>query len=85
MLKQWSLAKRETINSLENWRQNISYTLKLDHNFSMYLEEDGDEEGDTDFRLNDPGTCQKKYLISYAILGWFLHRGPMIVIFVTAY
>ena len=38
--KQWSLTKRETINSFEKWRQNIIYTLKLDHNFSKFLEPD---------------------------------------------
>ena len=35
--KQWSLTKRETINSFENWRQNITYVLSLDPNFADFL------------------------------------------------
>lgn len=36
--KQWSLTKNETINSFENWRQNLIYVLSLDANFSKFLE-----------------------------------------------
>ena len=35
--KQWALTKVETINTFENWRQNILYTLSLDANFAPYL------------------------------------------------
>ena len=35
--KQWCLTKNETINSFENWRQNLMYTLSLDKNFVPYL------------------------------------------------
>ncbi|KAL9978907.1 hypothetical protein ACROYT_G016491 [Oculina patagonica] len=35
--KQWSLSKNETINSFENWRQNLVYTLPLDTNFAPFL------------------------------------------------
>ena len=35
--KQWSLSKNETINSFENWRQNLVYTLSLDTNFAPFL------------------------------------------------
>ena len=35
--KQWSLSKTETINSFENWRQNLVYTLSLDQNFAPFL------------------------------------------------
>ena len=38
--KQWCLTKRETVNSFENWRQNLVYTLTLDPNFAPFL---GDE------------------------------------------
>ena len=37
--KQWCLTKVETVNSYENWRQNLLYTLSLDPNFLPYLEE----------------------------------------------
>ena len=36
--KQWCLGKTETINSLENWWQNLMYTLHQDGAFSPYLE-----------------------------------------------
>lgn len=35
--KQWSLTKSETINSFENCRQNLIYTLSLDNNFAPFL------------------------------------------------
>jgi len=35
--KQWSLSKNETINSFENWRQNLVCTLSLDTNFAPFL------------------------------------------------
>ena len=35
--KQWALTKDETINSFENWRQNLTYTLALDPNFEHFL------------------------------------------------
>ena len=38
--KQWCLSKSESINSFENWRQNLLYTLSLDANFAPYLAED---------------------------------------------
>ena len=38
--KQWCLSKSETINSFENWRQNLLYTLSLDSNFAPFLAED---------------------------------------------
>ena len=37
--KQWCLSKSETINSFENWRQNLLYTLSLDRNFAPFLAE----------------------------------------------
>ena len=37
--KQWCLSKLETINSFENWRQNLIYTLSLDNNFAQFLAE----------------------------------------------
>ena len=35
--KQWSVSKNNAINSLENWRQNLVYTLSLDSNFAPFL------------------------------------------------
>ena len=35
--KQWCLSKLETVNSFENWRQNLLYTLSLDANFAPFL------------------------------------------------
>ena len=37
--KQWCLTKSETVNSFENWKQNLLYTLSLDPNFAPYLVE----------------------------------------------
>ncbi len=36
--KQRSLTKEETINTFENWRQNLFYTLSLDPSFTPFLE-----------------------------------------------
>ena len=38
--KQWQLTTEETINSFENWRQNLEYILSLDKNFEMFLAAD---------------------------------------------
>ena len=35
--KQWCLTKIETVNSFENWKQNLLYTLSLDPNFAPFL------------------------------------------------
>ena len=35
--KQWCLSKVETINSFENWKQNLLYSLSLDSNFAPFL------------------------------------------------
>ena len=35
--KQWCLTKVETVNSFENWRQNLLYTLSLDVEFAPFL------------------------------------------------
>lgn len=38
--KQWALSRNETITSFEAWRNNLQYTLSLDHNFATFLVED---------------------------------------------
>ena len=35
--KQWSLTKSESINSFENWKQNLKYVLALDPQFAPFL------------------------------------------------
>ena len=35
--KQWCLSKTETITTFESWRQNLTYILSLDKNFSEFL------------------------------------------------
>ena len=35
--KQWCLTKNETVNTFENWKQNLTYTLSLDKNFAPFL------------------------------------------------
>ena len=35
--KQWCLTKNETINTFENWKQNLIYTLSLDVSFAPFL------------------------------------------------
>ena len=37
--KQWCLSKQETLNSFENWKQNLLYTLSLDPLFAPFLVE----------------------------------------------
>ena len=39
--KQWQLTRSETINSFNNWKENLVYTLSLDSNFSPYVKEGG--------------------------------------------
>ena len=36
--KQWTLTKTETVNSFENWKQNLQYILSLDTNFSLFID-----------------------------------------------
>lgn len=38
--KQWCLKPIETVNTFENWRQNLQYILALDSNFAPFLGED---------------------------------------------
>ena len=37
--KQWQLTRSETINSFNNWKENLTYTLSLDNNFKPYVTE----------------------------------------------
>ncbi len=35
--KQWSLQRDESLNSFNNWRENLLYVLSLDKNFAPYI------------------------------------------------
>ncbi len=35
--KQWSLQKDESLNSYNNWKENLIYTLSLDKNFAPFI------------------------------------------------
>ena len=35
--KQWTLTKVETVNSFENWKENLKYVLSLDPSFAPFL------------------------------------------------
>ena len=35
--KQWSLGKTETLNSFNAWKENLTYVLSLDSNFTPYI------------------------------------------------
>ena len=35
--RQWCLTKVETVNSFENWRQNLQYTLSTDVKFAQFM------------------------------------------------
>ena len=37
--KQWQLTRSETINSFNNWKENLIYTLSLDKNFNPYVKD----------------------------------------------
>ena len=45
--KQWCLTKEETVNSFENWKQNLQYVLSLDPNFADFLLDDSTWEKKT--------------------------------------
>ena len=38
--KQWCLTKVETVNTFENWKENLKYVLSLDANFAPFLAND---------------------------------------------
>ena len=38
--RQWCLTKTETVNTFENWRHNLVYTLSLDPNFAQFIASD---------------------------------------------
>ncbi len=37
--RQWPLTRKETVNTFENWKQNLLYTLQLDKNFTELCRE----------------------------------------------
>ena len=45
--KQWPLTKTETLNTYNNWKANIIYTLSLDQNFTPFLANNATWEKET--------------------------------------
>lgn len=90
--KQWCLSKIETVNSVENWRQNLKYTLSLDPNIADFLV-DGykwekktkstplrgfRDDGDQILLSVDRRTAQQKCNMSELMLGQIANYCPVI-------
>ncbi|KAI2666699.1 Retrovirus-related Pol polyprotein from transposon opus [Labeo rohita] len=80
--KQWCLTKVETMNSFENCRQNLVYTLSLDPEFAPFLVDGarwekktraspfrGFTDDDTDVPAAQWRTCQQKIIMLELMLG----------------
>ena len=87
--KQWCLTKVETVNSFENWRQNLIYTLSLDLNFAPFLTDDArwakktrssPLRGFVDDAEGTPGrrTAQQKVTMLELMLGQIANFCPVI-------
>ena len=66
---QWCLTKHETINTFENWKQNLIYTLSLDVNFGEFIATDAQSQKKAAARPdrglsgnNDATTQQRVYI-----------------------
>ncbi|MEG7522125.1 MAG: retropepsin-like domain-containing protein, partial [Chromatiales bacterium] len=82
--RQWCLTKTETVNTFENWRQNLVYTLSLDPNFAQFIATDAKWEkrcaahpnrGFTD--ENDHTAIQQAYMLDL-MLGQIANYCPVI-------
>ena len=87
--KQWCLTKVETVNSFENWKQNLVYTLSLDPNFAPFLTDTSRWEKKTKSAplrgfTNDPDgttggrTAQQKVNMLELMLGQIANFCPII-------
>ena len=87
--KRWCLAKVEIVNSFENWKQNLVYTLSLDPNFAPFLTDDAKWEkktkvaplrGFVDDADGTPGksTAQQKVTMLELMLGQIANFCPII-------
>ena len=81
---QWCLTKHETINTFENWKQNLIYTLSLDVNFAEFIATDAQWEKKTAARPNrgmtgnnDATTQQRVYTLEL-MLGQIANYCPVI-------
>ena len=81
---QWCLNKHETINTFENWKQNLIYTLSLDVNFAEFIATDAQWQKKTAARPdrglagnNDATTQQRVYSLEL-MLGQIANYCPVI-------
>ena len=81
---QWCLTKHETINTFENWKQNLIYTLSLDVNFAEFIATDAQWQKKTAARPdrglagnNDATTQQRVYSLEL-MLGQIANYCPVI-------
>ena len=75
--KQWCLSKSETINSFDNWRQNLLYTLSLERNFAPFLAEGFANDGE-DVAEAKRLTAQQKVNFLELMLGQIANYCPII-------
>ena len=89
--KQWCLTKNESVNSFENWKQNLTYTLSLDTNFAPFLilgaswnklSRDlplrGFTDDANDVPVGDRRTAQQKCNMLHLMLGQIANYWPVI-------
>ena len=89
--KQWCLTKNESVNSFENWKQNLTYTLSLDTNFAPFLilgaswnklSRDlplrGFTDDANDVPVGDRRTAQQKCNMLHLMLGQIANYCPVI-------
>ena len=89
--KQWCLTKNESVNSFENWKQNLTYTLSLDTNFAPFLilgaswnklsrelPLRGFTDDANDVPVGDRRTAQQKCNMLHLMLGQIANYCPVI-------
>ena len=82
---QWCLTKHDTINTFENWKQNLIYTLSLDANFAEFIATDAQWQKKTAARPdrglignNDAKPRQRVYIMLELMLGQIANYCPVI-------
>ena len=75
--RQWCLTKHETVNTFENWKQNLIYTLSLDVNFADFIATDAQSQKKTAVGNNGATTQQRVYMLEL-ILGQIANYCPVI-------
>ena len=90
--KQWCLSKTETVNSFENWKHNLLYTLSLDKHFASFLSDDATwgkktksqplrgftTDGESGIPLANRQTAQQKVNPLELMLGYIANYCPII-------